>query len=69
VSPIDLDICCDTAPDNGRRIVKLLTDHCSLSVLTAQFPRALVERVLSETARSQAMAAPDSQSQARNVHE
>ena len=28
-----------------------LTDHISLGVLTAQFPRALVERVLAETAR------------------
>ncbi len=28
-----------------------LTDHISLGVLTAQFPRELVERVLAETAR------------------
>ena len=28
-----------------------LTDHISLGVLTAQFPRALVERVLAETGR------------------
>ncbi len=28
-----------------------LTDHISLDVLTAQFPRAIVERVLADTAR------------------
>jgi len=28
-----------------------LTDHISLGVLTAQFPRASVERILMETAR------------------
>ena len=31
-----------------------LTDHISLGVLTAQFPRTLVERVLAETARQSA---------------